>query len=52
MVEIALEDYKVRLREVQEEIGSFAVQVPVGVACAPEGMLLVDPLALLLVLLR
>lgn len=51
MVEITLKKDKVRARQVQEEIRGFAVQLPKGVASTPEGMLLIDPLALALVVL-
>lgn len=51
MVEISLEDDKVRGGEVEEEIGGLGLDVPEGVAGDPERVLLVDPLALGLVLL-
>lgn len=51
MIQVALEDNKVRPREVQEEVGGFIVQIPVGIARAPKGVLLIYPLALPLVLL-
>lgn len=51
VVEITLEDDEVRLGQVLEQIGSLRVQVPEGVSGAPEGVGLVLPLALLLVLL-
>ena len=42
VVEVSLEDDQVGLREVEEEIWSFGVQVPVGESGAPEGVLFVD----------
>lgn len=51
VVEISLEDDQVGLGQVLEEIGCLRVQVPEGVSSAPEGVGLVPPLALLLVLL-
>lgn len=51
VVKITLENDQVGTREMQEEIGSFAVQVPEGISCAPERVLLVDPLSLAFVLL-
>jgi hypothetical protein len=42
MVEVSLEDDQVGFREVEEEVGSFGVEVPVGESGAPEGVLLVD----------
>lgn len=51
VVQITLEDDEVRAREVEEQIRSFVVQLPEREAGAPERMLFVDPLALLLVLL-
>lgn len=51
MVQVTLEDDKVGASKVEEEIGSLARDRPEGVSSAPEGMLLVHPLALLLVVL-
>ena len=51
VVEVALEDDEIGAREVEEQIGSLVVELPEGVTRAPEGVLLVHPLALLLVLL-
>ena len=42
VVEVSLEDDQVGFREVEEEIGSFGVEVPVGEPGTPEGMLFVD----------
>ena len=52
MVQVTLEDDEVRAREVEEQIRSFIEELPVGEASAPEGVLLVYPLALLFVLLH
>ena len=52
MVEVTLEDDKVGTRKVEEEIGSFIVELPEREASAPEGVLLIHPLLLLLVLLN
>ena len=51
VVQISLEDDEVRFVEVEEHVRSLRVQIPEGVTGAPEGMLLVPPLALLLILL-
>ncbi len=51
VVEITLENHKVRTREVEEEIRCFVGELPEGEAGAPERVLLIHPLALLLVLL-
>ena len=51
VVEVALEEDEVGAREVEEQIRSLVVELPEGVTRAPEGVLLVHPLALLLVLL-
>jgi len=51
VVEISLEDDQVGLGQMLEKIGCFRVQVPEGVSSAPEGVGLVPPFALLLVLL-
>lgn len=42
MVEVSLEDDQVGYREVEEEVGSLGVEVPVGESRAPEGVLFVD----------
>ena len=52
MVKITLEDDEVGFREVEEKIRGFVDHVPESVSRAPERMLLVFPLALLLVLLK
>ena len=51
MIQIALEVDEIGFGQMKEEIRSFRMQVPEGVAGAPEGVLLVYPLAFLLVLL-
>ena len=43
MVQVTLEEYKIRLAEVQEQIGRLRVEVPEGVPGAPERVLLIDP---------
>lgn len=45
VVQIALEDDEVAAAQMQEQIRRFSSEVPESVAGAPEGMLLVDPLA-------
>ena len=42
MVEVPLEVDQVGFREVEEEIGSFGVEIPVAESGAPEGVLFVD----------
>ena len=42
MVEVSFEVDQVGFREVEEEIGSFGVEVPVAESGAPEGVLFVD----------
>ena len=42
MVEVSLEDDQVGFREVEEEVGSFGVEIPVGESGTPEGVLFVD----------
>lgn len=51
VVQITLEEHEVRAREVEEQIRGLLGQAEEGVARAPEGVLLVDPLALRDVLL-
>ncbi len=51
VVQVALEEDEVRAREVEEQVGRLLGHAEEGVACAPEGVLLVDPLALRDVLL-
>lgn len=52
MVKIALEDNQIRTGEVEEEIRGLGVEIPESVSSAPERVLLVNPFALFLVLLR
>jgi len=52
VVQVTLEEHKVRTREVQEQIRCLAMQIPIRVSCTPERMLLVHPFPLLLVLLE
>ena len=42
MVEVALEDDQVGFGEVEEEVRSFGVEIPVGESGTPEGVLFVD----------
>jgi len=42
VVEVSLKDHQVGFREVEEEIWSFGVEVPVGEPGTPEGVLFVD----------
>lgn len=42
VVEVPLEVDQVGFREVEEEIGSFGVEIPVAESGAPEGVLFVD----------
>lgn len=51
VVQISLEDDEVGFVKVEEHIRGLRMQVPEGVTCAPEGVLFVSPLALLLILL-
>lgn len=43
MIEVSLKDEQVGFREVEEEIGCFRVEVPVGEPGAPEWVLFIDP---------
>ena len=52
MVQIALENNEVRLAEVEEQIWGLGLEVPEGIPGAPEGMLLISPDTLPLVLLH
>ena len=52
MVQISFEYNKIRLREMKEKVRGFSVKIPISVARAPEGVLLVNPFTLPLVLLR
>ena len=52
VVEVTLENDKVGTRKVEEKIGSLIVELPEREASAPEGVLLIHPLLLLLVLLN
>ena len=52
VIEVAFEENKIRTGQVQEEIRRLAVKIPERVPGAPERMLLVDPNAIFLILLR
>jgi hypothetical protein len=52
VIEVAFEDDEVRLGEVKEEIGSFGVEFPESISCAPERMLFVDPYSVFFVFLK